>query len=213
MKEIVVAIRKLCEKEHGFIDLFSKEKGFTQLCNLVGNTYELSLFEKLMYGKARDSLLTLIHDVYSYKEYEVKVLADLMSDGLTKEDAIKALEIFYTAFGFPNYREMIINPISEFTSYEKETFKTVYVGETLNGLEYGVGRRNNYFEGESCGWDECVWINGKMFGYCYSLDIEFKSYETKKYGFVVNDTYIGKYMNIYEDGEEGYMQGVNLDIV
>ena len=97
-------------------------------------------------------------------------------------------------------------------SYEKEKFKSIYKGETKDGKEYGVGIRNNYYDGKSCGWDECVWINGRMFGYCHSLDIEFEAYETKKYGFVVNDTYIGKYMNIYEDGEEGYMNGVELNL-
>ena len=82
----------------------------------------------------------------------------------------------------------------------------------LNGIEYGVGIRNNYYEGKSCGWDECVWINGKMLGYCHSLEIEFEAYETKKYGFVLNDTYVGKYMTIYEDGTEEYMYGMALNI-
>ena len=35
---------------------------------------------------------------------------------------------------------------------------------------------------------------------------------TKKYGFVLNDTYVGKYMTIYEDGEKEYMNGEKLNL-
>ena len=31
-------------------------------------------------------------------------------------------------------------------------------------------------------------------------------------GNFVNDTYVGKYMNIYEDGSEGYMNGEQLNL-
>ena len=51
-----------------------------------------------------------------------------------------------------------------------------------------------------------------MLRYCHSLDIEFGEYKTKKYGFVLNDTYVGKYMHIYENGDKEYLNGVNLCI-
>lgn len=212
MLDIVSAIRKICEAEHGFEDLFDKNKSYGMLCDLVDNKHELSLATNLFYGKARNSLIELINDVYKYLEISEKVINDLVSEGLTVIEAKEALEIFYRAFGFPGYRDTSISTVSEFVSYEKEKFQSIYKGETKDGKEYGVGIRNNYYDGKSCGWDECVWINGRMFGYCHSLDIEFEAYETKKYGFVVNDTYIGKYMNIYEDGEEGYMNGVDLNL-
>ena len=111
------------------------------------------------------------------------------------------------AFGFLEYKNPKYSEILEFVSYDKGNFKSIYKGETIDGKEYGTGIRNNYYNGKSCGWDKCVWIEGRMLGYCHSLDIEFEAYETQKYGFVLNDSYIGKYMTIYEDGEEGYMKG------
>ena len=51
-----------------------------------------------------------------------------------------------------------------------------------------------------------------MIGYCYSLDVEFIAFETYKYGFVVNDSYIGKYMTIYEDGSKEYMEGYPFNV-
>lgn len=211
MLEIICAIRKICESEQGFKDLFAKNKSYNTLSNLVNNEYYLSLFMKLFYGKASNSLIELINDVYQYETISEKIIKDLISDGLSNSQAKEALEIFYRTFGFPGYRDIEINSISEFVSYEGDNFKTIYKGETKDGKEYGIGIRNNYYDGKSCGWDECTWINGKMFGYCQSLDIEFEAYETKKYGFIVNDTYIGKYMNIYEDGSEGYMKGEELN--
>lgn len=212
MKNIINAIRKLCETDQGFIELFDKDKSYIKLRNLTEDNHKLLLFSKLVYGKSRYNLICLINDVYSLKEYESKIINDLITDGLNYDDAMLALEIFYKAFGFPGHRDILINPINEFISYEGDTFKSIYNGETKEGKEYGIGIRKNYFEGESCGWDECVWINGKMLGYCYSLDIEFGEYKTKKYGFIVNDTYVGKYMNVYEDGSEGYMNGEQLNL-
>ena len=211
MLGIISAIRKMCEPEQGFIELFDKDKSYAMLCDLVGNNCQLSLFAKLFYGKAKKSLIELINDSYQYQKYSENILNDLKSDGLSDEESKEALEIFFKAFGYPGFRE-VTNPVSEFVSYEKENFKTIYKGEIKDGKEYGVGIRNNYFEGNSCGWDECVWINGRMLGYCHSLDIEFGSYQTKKYGFVLNDSYVGKYMNIYEDGEEGYITAKNLEL-
>ena len=211
MLNIIEAIRKMCEPENGFVDLFKKES-YNKLCDLTSDSRSLELFAKLFYGKARKNLIELIKDVYQYDIYAEKILFDLTSDGLTLTDAEDALSIFLKAFGFPKHRDAIFNPITEFVSYESGNFKTIHKGETLNNQEYGVGIRNNYYEGRSCGWDECVWINGRMIGYCYSLDVEFIAFETYKYGFVLNDSYIGKYMTIYEDGSKEYMDGYPFNV-
>ena len=212
MLNIVDAIRKMCEPEQGFVELFDKEKSFGKLCELTDERKSLELFEKLFYGKARNNLIELINDSYQYKVYEKKILDELSSDGLSAQDSILALEIFYKTFGYPGYRDMDINIVKEFVSYDSGNFKSIYNGETINGQEYGVGIRKNYYEGKSCGFDECVWINGKMLGYCYALDIEFMAFETKKYGFVLNDYYIGKMKEKYSDGEEEYLDGKLLII-
>lgn len=209
MLDIVSAIRKLCEVEDGFVNLF-KDESKDALNNICFDKDMVRLFSKLVHGKARTSLIELINDSYQYEKYGKQVIEDLIKDGLTVDEANTSLEIFYKVFGYPGYRQM--ENVSEFVSYETDKFKCVHKGETKDGIEYGVGIRNNYYEGKSCGWDECVWINGKMLGYCHSLEIEFEAYETKKYGFVLNDTYVGKYMTIYEDGTEEYMYGMALNI-
>ena len=56
------------------------------------------------------------------------------------------------------------------------------------------------------------WGTSNESTYCHSLDVEFGAYKTQKYGFVLNDTYVGKYMTIYEDGEKGYMTGETLTL-
>lgn len=209
MLDIVSAIRKLCEVEDGFVNLF-KDESKDALNKICSDKDMVRLFSKLVHGKARTSLIELINDSYQYEKYGKQVIEDLIKDGLTVDEASIALEIFYKVFGYPEYRQM--ENVSEFVSYESDKFKCVHKGETIDGIEYGVGIRNNYYEDKSCGWDECVWINGKMLGYCHSLEIEFEAYETKKYGFVLNDTYVGKYMTIYEDGTEEYMYGMALNI-
>ena len=212
MLDIISAIRKMCESESGFVDLFDKDKSFDTLMSLTDDKASAALISKLLYGKARCGLTLLINDSYEYEKYSEQIISELISEGLSSVEAKEALEIFLRAFGFPGYRDIKINPVAEFVSYESDTFKTIYTGEVKEGKEYGIGVRNNFFEGESCGFDECVWINGKMIGYCHSLDVEFGAYKTQKYGFVLNDTYVGKYMNVYEDGEKGYMTAENLII-
>lgn len=209
MLDIVSAIRKLCEVEDGFVNLF-KDESKDALNKICFDKDMVRLFSKLVHGKARTSLIELINDSYQYKIYGKQVIEDLINDGLTVDEANTSLEIFYKVFGYPGYRQM--GNVSEFVSYETDKFKCVHKGETKDGIEYGVGIRNNYYEGKSCGWDECIWINGKMLGYCHSFEIEFEAYETKKFGFVLNDTYVGKYMTIYEDGTEEYMYGMTLNI-
>ena len=211
MLDIISAIRKVCELENGFENLF-KDSKLTELRKYTNDNKSLNLLSKLLFGNARENLIELINDVYHYEEILDLIITDLEMDDLSTDEANEAIDIFLKTFGFPGYRKYILNPITKFVSYDKNNFKSIYEGETKNSKEYGIGTRYNYYEGESCGWDECVWINGKMFGYCHSLDIEFGSYKTKKYGFVVNDTYVGNYMNVYEDGEEGYMHGVKLNL-
>lgn len=207
MQNIICALRTMCESESGFVDLFNKNKSLAKLMTLTNDQKDIILFSKLFYGKARANLIALINDAYQYQKYAELILADLVSDGLSYADARAALDIFFITFGFPGYRGVTFNAILEFVSYDSGDFKTVYEGETVDGKEYGVGKRQNYYEGESCGFDECVWVAGRMIGYCYALEIEMGEYETKKYGFIVNDNFVGKYMTIYEDGEEGYMKG------
>ena len=211
MLDIISAIRKMCEPEQGFINLFGNQS-IIRLNRLTDDKKSIALFEKLFFGKARSNLIKLIKDVYQYQKYEKLIINDLVEDGLNNIDAKEALEIFYKAFGFPGYRNIMLNPITEFVSYDSGKFKTIHNGETKDEQEYGVGIRKNYYEGKSCGWDECVWIQGRMLGYCHSLDIEFGAYETKKYGFVLNDNFVGKYMTIYENGDAEYMEGVSLDL-
>ena len=190
--DIVLAIRKLCEGETGFRDLFDKAKTYDRLCALVDDETDAKLFAKLFYGKAREALLELINDAYNWEVHGAKVTQLLMADGLDVFTAKRALAAFYRAFGFPGYREMDESKISTVSDDLGGGFTVEYEGEVENGKEYGVGVRTSYSHGKWCYYDECVWINGVMNGFFSGKDMEFGMFELHKTGFVVNDREVGR---------------------
>ena len=160
---------------------------------------DFELFTTLIYGKARSVIIEMINDVYNYKEYAVKAHGILVSDGLDAMDAKRALEIFFINFGFPGYRNI---ETSETLIDEQPSYKTVYEGEVKDGKPHGVGVRNFYYQGKWSSLDECVWIDGVMYGYDYAKELEFGAFEDQKIGFVVGDNFVGKMKVITSDGEE-----------
>ena len=188
--DIVSVIRKLCEGENAFHDLFDKTKTYEKLLALADDKKDAELFGALLYGKARNTLLEMINDAYNFKQYAVKAHGLLVSDGLDAADAKQAIEIFFKAFGFPGYREMDRSKVSTVSDTISENFTTEYEGEVQNGKEYGVGTRTCYSNGKWCSYDECVWIDGVMIGYDFAKEIEFGAFETQKIGFVVNDNFV-----------------------
>ncbi len=199
MMDIINAIRELCKGENGFLNMFDKAKSGGKLASLTGGDRDADLFEALLYGSARDTLVEMINDAYNFKQYAVEAHRLLVCDGLDAIDAKRTLEIFFTAFGFPGYRtegakETIVN--------EQPDFKTEYEGEVQNGKPHGVGVRNSYYEGKWIALDECVWMGGIMCGYDYAKELEFDAFEDQKIGFVINDRFVGKIKIIASDGEE-----------
>lgn len=199
--DIISAIRKVCEGEKGFYNLFDKAKSYDKLCALTDDKKAAELFTRLIYGKARGALVELIKNAYKYKDCEGAVIVALMGDGLSGEEAVKALEIFYKAFGFPDYREMDKAKVSTLKDAVND-LTIEYVGEVQGGKEYGVGARTCYYNGEFCNYDECVWINGVMNGYNSAREIEFGAFETRKIGFVADDNFVGNTKCIYGEDEE-----------
>ena len=197
--DIIYAIRELCRGEHGFENMFDKAKSQGKLSQLTGGDREAELFETLLYGTARETLIEMINDAYNFKQYAVKAHGLLMSDGLSAMDAKRALEIFFITFGFPGYRNI---ETSETLIDEQPSYKTVYEGEVKDGKPHGVGVRNFYYQGKWSGLDECVWIDGVMYGYDYAKELEFGAFEDQKIGFVVGDNFVGKMKVITSDGEE-----------
>ena len=197
--DIIHAIRELCRGEHGFENMFDKTKSSGKLGQLTGGDREAELFETLLYGSARETLIEMINDAYNFKQYAVEAHGLLMSDGLSAMDAKRALEIFFITFGFPGYRNI---ETSETIIDEQPSYKTVYEGEVKDGKEHGVGVRNFYYEGKWTNLDECVWIDGVMCGYDYAKELEFGAFEDQKIGFVVGDNFVGKIKVITSDGEE-----------
>ena len=197
--DIIHAIRELCRGEHGFENMFDKTKSSGKLGQLTGGDREAELFETLLYGSARETLIEMINDAYNFKQYAVGAHGLLMSDGLSAMDAKRALEIFFITFGFPGYRNI---ETSETLIDEQPSYKTVYEGEVKDGKEHGVGVRNFYYEGKWTNLDECVWIDGVMCGYDYAKELEFGAFEDQKIGFVVGDNFVGKIKVITSDGEE-----------
>ncbi len=197
--DIISAIRELCTGKDGFENMFDKTKSAGKLAALTGGNGEAKLFETLLFGSARETLIEMINDAYNFKEYAVKLQRLLTSDGLSAAQAERALEIFFTAFGFPGYRTV---KARETVIDEKPSYKTVYEGEVKNGKPHGAGVRNFYYEGKWSSLDECVWIDGVMCGYDYVKELEFGAFEDKKIGFVVNDCFVGRMKVIASDGEE-----------
>ena len=110
--DIIHGIRELCRGENGFQDMFNEAKSRGKLSTLTGGDSEAELFEALLYGSARDTIVEMINDAYNFKQYAVKAHGLLVSDGLDAADAKRAIEIFFKAFGFPGYREMDQSKVS-----------------------------------------------------------------------------------------------------
>lgn len=51
MLDIISAIRKMCELESGFVDLFNKNKSYDTLLSLTDDKIGAELFSKLIYGR------------------------------------------------------------------------------------------------------------------------------------------------------------------
>lgn len=207
---IIWTIRELCKGDKGFENMFDKKKSGGKLAKLTSDVRDAELFEALLYGKARSALVEMINDAYNYKEYAVKAHGLLMSDGLSTADAKRALEIFFTAFGFPDYRNLDKSRIGV-TITEDGNFKTEYTGEVRNGKEHGVGARTCYHNGKWCHYDECVWIDGVMNGYLSAKDLEFSAFEVQKIGFVVDDHEIGK-TKCFSGEDEYYDDGLKFNV-
>ena len=196
--DIISAIRELCKGDKGFENMFDKSKSGGKLAKLTGGERDAELFEALLYGGARETLVEMINDAYNFKQYAVKAHGLLVKDGLSVYDAKRALEIFFITFGFPGYRNI---ETSETIIDEQPSYKTVYEGEVKDGKEHGVGVRNFYYEGKWTNLDECVWIDGVMCGYDYAKELEFGAFEDQKIGFVVNDSFVGN-TRIIPTGED-----------
>ena len=208
--DIIWAVRELCKGDNGFENMFDKAKSGGKLASLTGGDRDAELFEALLYGKARGALVEMINDAYNYKEYAVRAYELLVKDGLSVYDAKRALEIFFTAFGFPGYRHLDKSRIGA-TIDENDNFKTEYAGEILDGKEHGVGARTCYYNGKWCHYDECVWIDGVMNGYMSAKDIEFSAFEVQKIGFVVDDHEVGK-TKCFSGEDEYYDDGLKLNV-
>ena len=196
--DIISAIRELCKGDKGFENMFDKSKSGGKLAKLTDGDRDAELFEALLYGGARETLVEMINDAYNFKQYAVKAHGLLVKDGLSVLDAKRALEIFFITFGFPGYRNI---ETSETIIDEQPSYKTVYEGEVKDGKEHGVGVRNFYYEGKWTNLDECVWIDGVMCGYDYAKELEFGAFEDQKIGFVVNDSFVGN-TRIIPTGED-----------
>ena len=196
--DIINGVRELCKGENGFVNMFDKAKSGGKLASLTGGDREADLFETLLYGRARETLVEMINDAYNFKQYAVEAHGLLVEDGLDAMDAKRALEIFFIAFGFPGYRTM---GAQETIVDESGNSKTVYEGEVKNGKPHGCGSRNFYYEGKWSALDECVWIDGIMIGYDYAKELEFGAFEDQKIGFVVNDNFVGN-TRIIPTGED-----------
>lgn len=208
---LIWVIRSLCSGEKGFENLFDREKSYAKLIEFSDNKKEAEQFATLLYGSARKALVELILDAYNYETYAETVVAELISDGFSADEAKRILEIFFRAFGFPGYRDMDKSRVAILLDGD-DRFRTEYVGEAVDGKEHGIGVRTCYYNGKWCSHDECVWIDGDMTGYDNAKEMEFEVFEDRKMGFVVNNNFVGRFKCIFSDGTESYEDGVKLNI-
>lgn len=208
---LIWAIRELCSGEDGFENLFDQEETYQRLIDLSDDKKEATLFAVLLYGRARPTLIEMIHDVSNYKAYAVKIQGDLVNSGMSEADAKRTIEIFYEAFGFPEHRRCDPARVGVVIS-ENGDFRSEYQGEVKDGKAHGIGIRNCYYNGKWCDYDEGVWVNGAMCGYDSVRELELEMFENRKIGFVVDDGFIGKTKVIPAEDEEFYELGRKLDI-
>ena len=208
---LIWVIRSLCSGEKGFENLFDREKSYAKLIEFSDNKKEAEQFATLLYGSARKALVELILDAYNYETYAETVVAELVSDGFSADEAKRILEIFFRAFGFPGYRDMDKSRVAILLDGD-DRFRTEYVGEAVDGKEHGIGVRTCYYNGKWCSHDECVWIDGEMTGFDNAKEMEFEVFEDRKMGFVVNNNFVGRFKCIFSDGTESYEDGVKLNI-
>lgn len=196
----VWAIREICTG--GIEALFDRERSYRKLLELSDNAEEAALFAELIYGRARGTIIELIHDAYDYKAYAEKAQSQLVAGGMSYADATRATRIFYEAFGFPGYRYTDESKVDTIVT-DDGRFRTEYRGEVRGGKEHGVGARTCYFDGNFCNYDECVWVDGVMCGYDDAKEVTFEVFEDHKIGFVANDYMIGK-TKVFPSGDEAF---------
>lgn len=208
---IIWTIREICIGELGIENLFSREKSYRKLIDLSDNKHDATLFAAMIYGRAKELIILLIHDAYNYKEYIEKIKNTIISGGMDEKEADRAIEIFLEAFGFPEYKKIDNSKVDTIIS-ENGDFKYEYTGEVRNGKEHGVGTKTLYYQGKWCNYYETVWVDGVMCGYEFTKEMEFGIFEDKKIGFVANNCLIGKTKVFASSGEEFYDIGKKLDI-
>lgn len=209
--DIIWAVRELCKGENGFINMFDRKKSKGRLSQFTNDKSNATLFEILIFGKARSSLVDMINDAYNFKEYAVKIHGLLMEDGLSALEAKTALEIFFKAFGFPGYREMDPFKVSTLIDTISDSFEVEYEGEVCNHKEHGVGIRTCYSNGQWSSYDECVWIDGVMNGFMNAKVIEFAMFEVQRICFVVDHHEMGRTKCICGE-DEYYDEGLKFSV-
>ena len=207
---IIWVIREICAKD-SFESLFDFHKSYSKIIDLSNNKKDATCFTAMIYGKARATLIELIHDAYRYETYIKKIKSDLIAGGQYEDEATRAIEIFLEAFGFPGFRKMDDDKVDTIIT-ENGDFRTEYTGEVRDGKEHGVGIKTLYYQGNWCNYYETVWVDGTMCGYEYAKEMEFGIYEDKKIGFVVNNSLIGKARVFASSGEEFNDLGKELNI-
>ena len=209
--DMIWVIREICAEENGFANLFDSEASYDVLIELADDKKEAEQFATLLYGCARGAILELVKDAYHHTEHAENVISALTCDGMSRAEAIRTLQIFYEAFGFPGYRFPDPSKVETLVT-EDGDFRAEYTGEVRDGKEHGVGARTCYYDGEFTNFDECVWVDGVMCGYDSAREMEFGMYEDKKIGFVAGDAMVGKIRMFASNGEEFDDFGANLDI-
>lgn len=185
--DIITAIRYVA-KNHGVSKLFNNtatEYIVALNANLRNEAKNIAL--ALQSGDMKH-IKAVFDDVCTFEDYQPKSVTEKT-----------VAEYYFRAFGFPGYRQTDESKVGTLTKIDAKA-EFVYEGEIENGKENGIGKRTMYYGGKLCQTDESVWLDGAMYGYCKTFEIEFEVVEKTELSFVENDTIKGTITTTYDDG-------------
>ena len=195
------AIREITTGASGFDRLFNRGRSYYELSDIVDEGAEFELFAELLYGCAKEMLVSLVNDAYNYHKHVDEIADKLCYEDYGSDSEVRAaVEHFLRAFGFPEYRGVDDSHFGEIVLDDRDDMRVLYSGEVYDGIPHGIGTKRTYRAGNLVRTDESNWIFGRMTGYCRTTELGSDGIGTEIIGFVINEKKMGVQMNIDRGG-------------
>lgn len=195
---IVEALRKIVAKEE--LKVLFGDKLEKAILSLDGSlTKEASRFAVAYHSGATDHLRQACNEPWEWETHFNSAIKALVGYGMDEQEAGETVGYFGEAFGFPDYCQAKPALHGKLVNKTKES-EFIYEGDVVNGKENGVGKRDYYYNGRLVNKEECIWIEGEMYGYWTCYELAFECVEMTKIGFLYKDN-IQVERITYDDGE------------